>query len=196
MRLPECCTARSFSSSWTTLPPRCSALKRPRTNRRAHREARLGVRQADLQGRGRQEGQERPDRARDRSQDRAARKGALYFVEHRVGNVMSAGRRPSRRGAGRARGLLRAQRFDPLPRPNHHAHAQGRDRDRGARQKYVAEVPFEALTGLKAFVIANALGDIGAPREIDLRRWCRTCRSSGSSSTTTGLPRSGATRSA
>jgi succinyl-CoA synthetase beta subunit len=33
-------------------------------------------------------------------------------------------------------------------------------------KKYVAHVPFEALTGLKAFVVANALSDIGAPREI------------------------------
>src|SRR5499427_2623618 len=30
----------------------------------------------------------------------------------------------------------------------------------------IAQVPFEALTGLKAFVVANALTDIGAPREI------------------------------
>ena len=30
----------------------------------------------------------------------------------------------------------------------------------------VAIVPFEALTGLKAFVVANALTDIGAPKEI------------------------------
>ncbi|WP_229721923.1 ATP citrate lyase citrate-binding domain-containing protein [Marinobacterium nitratireducens] len=30
----------------------------------------------------------------------------------------------------------------------------------------IVEVPFEALTGLKAFVIANALSDIGAPKEI------------------------------
>ena len=30
----------------------------------------------------------------------------------------------------------------------------------------IAEVPFEALTGLKAFVIANALSDLKAPREI------------------------------
>jgi len=30
----------------------------------------------------------------------------------------------------------------------------------------IAEVPFDALTGLKAFVVANALSDIGAPREI------------------------------
>ena len=30
----------------------------------------------------------------------------------------------------------------------------------------IASVPFEALTGLKAFVVANALSDIGAPKEI------------------------------
>lgn len=30
----------------------------------------------------------------------------------------------------------------------------------------VARVPFDPLTGLKAFVVANALADIGAPREI------------------------------
>ncbi len=32
----------------------------------------------------------------------------------------------------------------------------------------IATVPFDALTGLKAFVVANALSDIGAPREIIL----------------------------
>ena len=31
---------------------------------------------------------------------------------------------------------------------------------------HVAQVPFDALTGLKAFVVANALSDIGAPKEI------------------------------
>lgn len=30
----------------------------------------------------------------------------------------------------------------------------------------IAQVPFDALTGLKAFVVANALSDIGAPREV------------------------------
>jgi succinyl-CoA synthetase beta subunit len=30
----------------------------------------------------------------------------------------------------------------------------------------LAQVPFDALTGLKAFVVANALSDIGAPKEI------------------------------
>lgn len=33
-------------------------------------------------------------------------------------------------------------------------------------RKHVANVPFEALTGLKAFVVANALSDIGAPKDI------------------------------
>ena len=33
-------------------------------------------------------------------------------------------------------------------------------------KKHVATVPFDPLTGLKAFVIANALTDIGAPKEI------------------------------
>src|SRR3974390_1683096 len=33
-------------------------------------------------------------------------------------------------------------------------------------KKHVAQVPFEALTGLKAFVVANALSDIGAPKEL------------------------------
>ena len=56
-------------------------------------------------------------------------------------------------------------------------------------------MPFEALTGLKAFVIANALGDIGAPREIISplvqnlpKLWELFHR--------TGLPRSSSTRSA
>ena len=30
----------------------------------------------------------------------------------------------------------------------------------------IAETPFDALTGLKAFVVANALTDIGAPKEV------------------------------
>jgi succinyl-CoA synthetase beta subunit len=33
-------------------------------------------------------------------------------------------------------------------------------------KKYIANVPFEALTGLKAFVVANGLSDLEAPKEI------------------------------
>jgi hypothetical protein len=38
----------------------------------------------------------------------------------------------------------------------------------------IATVPFDALTGLKAFVVANALTDIGAPKEIISPRWSST----------------------
>jgi hypothetical protein len=31
--------------------------------------------------------------------------------------------------------------------------------------RIIANVPFEVLTGLKAFVVANALSDIGAPKQ-------------------------------
>lgn len=34
------------------------------------------------------------------------------------------------------------------------------------KKTQIAQVPFEALSGLKAFVVANALSDIGAPKEI------------------------------
>ena len=44
----------------------------------------------------------------------------------------------------------------------------------------VATVPFDALTGLKAFVVANALTDIGAPKRDHLAAGRSTCRSSGS----------------
>ena len=72
------------------------------------------------------------------------------------------GRRP-----GEARSLFLDHGFDRLPRPHHDAHPCGRRRYRGARQERSSPTcPFEALTGLKAFVVANALTDIGAPKEI------------------------------
>ena len=44
----------------------------------------------------------------------------------------------------------------------HHGGMDIEELDKGQ----VAQVPFDALTGLKAFVVANALTDIGAPKEI------------------------------
>ncbi len=44
-------------------------------------------------------------------------------------------------------------------------HVGGMDIEEVDKAK-IARVPFEALTGLKAFVVANALTDIGAPKEI------------------------------
>ncbi len=44
-------------------------------------------------------------------------------------------------------------------------HKGGMDIEELDRQ-YIAEVPFDALTGLQAFHVANALADIGAPKEL------------------------------
>ena len=40
----------------------------------------------------------------------------------------------------------------------------------------IANVPFDALTGLKAFVVANALADIERARSRSSRRWSSSCR--------------------
>ena len=48
----------------------------------------------------------------------------------------------------------------------------------------VAQVPFDPLTGLKAFVVANALSRSEGARRRSSRRWCRICRSCGSFFTT------------
>ena len=47
----------------------------------------------------------------------------------------------------------------------------------------IANVPFEALTGLKAFVVANALTDIGAPERDHLAAGPAAAASCGSWST-------------
>ena len=95
-------------------------------------------------------------------------KERLYFVEHRVGNVVSKAQGVTFEGAVPAEhevyfALGDSTRFRaPTITLTH----KGGIAIEELEKKYVAEVPFEALTGLKAFVIANALGDIGAPREI------------------------------
>jgi succinyl-CoA synthetase beta subunit len=95
-------------------------------------------------------------------------KERLYFVEHRVGNVVSKAQGVTFEGAVPAEhevyfALGDSTRFRaPTITLTHKGGIAIEELDR----KYVAEVPFEALTGLKAFVIANALTDIGAPREI------------------------------
>src|SRR5512134_1152043 len=95
-------------------------------------------------------------------------KERLYFVEHRVGNVVSKAQGVTFEGAVPAEhevyfALGDSTRFRaPTITLTH----KGGIAIEELEKKYVAEVPFEALTGLKAFVIANALEDIGAPREI------------------------------
>jgi succinyl-CoA synthetase beta subunit len=95
-------------------------------------------------------------------------KERLYFVEHRVGNVVSKAQGVTFEGAVPAEhevyfALGDSTRFRaPTITLTHKGGIAIEELDK----KHVAEVPFEALTGLKAFVIANALTDIGAPREI------------------------------
>jgi succinyl-CoA synthetase beta subunit len=95
-------------------------------------------------------------------------KERLYFVEHRVGNVVSKAQGVTFEGAVPAQhevyfAIGDSTRFRaPTITLTHMGGVAIEELDK----KHVAEVPFEALTGLKAFVIANALTDIGAPREI------------------------------
>jgi succinyl-CoA synthetase beta subunit len=97
-----------------------------------------------------------------------AEKERLYFVEHRVGNVVSKAQGVTFEGAVPAEhevyfALSDSTRFRaPTITLTHKGGVAIEELDR----QFVAEVPFEALTGLKAFVIANALVDIGAPREV------------------------------
>ena len=48
----------------------------------------------------------------------------------------------------------------------------------------VAQIPFDALTGLKAFVVANALSELNAPEADHLAPRPAVARSCGSSTTT------------
>jgi succinyl-CoA synthetase beta subunit len=95
-------------------------------------------------------------------------KERLYFVEHRVGNVVSKAQGVTFEGAVPAEhevyfAIGDSTRFRaPTITLTHMGGVAIEELDK----QHVAEVPFEALTGLKAFVIANALTDIGAPREI------------------------------
>jgi succinyl-CoA synthetase beta subunit len=97
-----------------------------------------------------------------------AEKERLYFVEHRVGNVVSKAQGVTFEGAVPAEhevyfALSDSTRYRaPTITLTHKGGVAIEELDK----KYVAEVPFESLTGLKAFVIANALVDIGAPREV------------------------------
>jgi succinyl-CoA synthetase beta subunit len=95
-------------------------------------------------------------------------KERLYFAEHRVGNVVSKAQGVTFEGAVPAEhevyfAISDSTRFRaPTITLTHKGGIAIEELDK----EHVAEVPFEALTGLKAFVIANALTDIGAPREI------------------------------
>lgn len=97
-----------------------------------------------------------------------AEKKRLYFAEHQFGNAVYKSHGVTFEGAVPADyevyfSISDSTRFRaPTMTLTHHG---GMDIEELDKDK-VAVVPFDPLTGLKSFVIANALSDLGAPREI------------------------------
>jgi succinyl-CoA synthetase beta subunit len=97
-----------------------------------------------------------------------AEKERLYFAEHRHGNAFAKANGVTfEAGIPAEHEVYFAITDDthfraPTMTLTHRGGVEIEDLDKSD----IATVPFEALTGLKAFVVANALTDIGAPREI------------------------------
>jgi succinyl-CoA synthetase beta subunit len=95
-------------------------------------------------------------------------KERLYFVEHRVGNLVSKSQGVTFEAGVPAEhevyfSISDSTRYRaPTITITHHG---GMDIEELAKDQ-IAEIPFDPLTGLKSFVITNALSDIKAPREI------------------------------
>ncbi|MBT0961978.1 ATP citrate lyase citrate-binding domain-containing protein [Denitromonas iodatirespirans] len=95
-------------------------------------------------------------------------KERLYFVEHRHGNQVAKANGVTFEGAVPAEhevyfSLSVSTEFRAPTLTL--THCGGMDIEE-VDEKHIARVPFDALTGMKAFVVANALIDIGAPSEI------------------------------
>ena len=97
-----------------------------------------------------------------------AEKERLYFVEHRHNGGTAKANGVTFEGGVPAEHEVYFSITDstvyraPTMTLTHRGGIEIEDVDR----REIAEVPFDALTGLKAFVVANALSDIGAPKEI------------------------------
>ncbi|HEY9715173.1 MAG TPA: ATP-grasp domain-containing protein, partial [Chroococcales cyanobacterium] len=95
-------------------------------------------------------------------------KERLYFVEHKFDNQSVKARGVTFEGAVPA---MHEVYFSIADSTRYRAptvtitHCGGMDIEEVSRDRIV-EVPFDPLTGLKSFVIANALTDIKAPKEI------------------------------
>ena len=97
-----------------------------------------------------------------------AEKERLYFVEHRVGHLRAKANGVTFEGAVPAEhevyfSITDSTRFRaPTMTLTHMGGMDIEEVDRNL----VAQIPFDSLTGLKAFVVANALSSLGAPRQI------------------------------
>jgi succinyl-CoA synthetase beta subunit len=95
-------------------------------------------------------------------------KERLYFVEHRHGNQIAKANGVTFEGAVPAKHEVYFSIADsthfraPTMMLTHHGGVDIEELDKGQ----VAEIPFDPLTGLKAFVVANALSELDAPKEL------------------------------
>ena len=95
-------------------------------------------------------------------------KERLYFVEHRVGSTVAKANGVTFEGGVPAEhevyfSITDSTRFRaPTMTLTHHGGVDIEELDKSL----IASVPFDPLTGLKAFVVANALSALGAPRQI------------------------------
>ena len=95
-------------------------------------------------------------------------KERLYFVEHRVGNFVAKANGVTFEGAVSAEqevyfSITDSTRFRaPAMTLTHHGGVDIEELDKDL----VAQVPFDPLTGLNAFIVANALSDLNAPNNI------------------------------
>jgi succinyl-CoA synthetase beta subunit len=95
-------------------------------------------------------------------------KERLYFAEHAVGDVRAKANGVTFEASVPAGhevyfSITDSTRYRaPMMTLSHKGGMDIEDVD----PRHVATIPFDALTGLKAFVVANALSEIGAPREI------------------------------
>jgi succinyl-CoA synthetase beta subunit len=97
-----------------------------------------------------------------------AEKERLYFVEHRHGNVVAKANGVTFEGAVPAKHEVYVSITDstryraPTMTLTHRGGVDIEDLDKSE----VAQVPFDPLTGLKAFVVANALSELKAPKAL------------------------------
>jgi succinyl-CoA synthetase beta subunit len=95
-------------------------------------------------------------------------KERLFFAEHRHGNAVAKAQGVTFEGAVPAEHEIYFAISDstefraPTMTITHMGGVDIEELDK----KFIANIPFDALTGLKAFVVANALTEIGAPKEI------------------------------
>ncbi|HKD39267.1 MAG TPA: ATP citrate lyase citrate-binding domain-containing protein [Myxococcaceae bacterium] len=95
-------------------------------------------------------------------------KERLYFAEHRVGNVLVKANGVTFEGAVPAEcevyfSITDSTRFRA---PTMTLSCCGGVDIEELDEQLIAQIPFDPLTGLKAFVVANALSDLDAPKNI------------------------------